>query len=41
LPCTLHPENSRYLKTKAERMNHILRVANPPSQNADSDFVES
>ncbi len=41
LPSTLHPENSRYLKTKAERMNHILRVANPAARNPDSDFVES
>ena len=41
LPCTLHPENSRYLKTKAERMNHLLRVAKPSAQNADSDFIES
>jgi GTP cyclohydrolase II len=31
LPCTVHPENSQYLKTKAERFNHLLRLTNPPS----------
>lgn len=41
LPTTVHPENSQYLTTKAERMNHMLRVAKSPAPNADSDFIES
>lgn len=40
IPCTVHPENSQYLLTKAERMNHLLRVPNPTSQIEDSDLVE-
>jgi GTP cyclohydrolase II len=41
MPCTVHPENSHYLLTKAERMNHMLHVPNPASQASDSDRVES
>jgi len=30
LQSTIHPENSRYLMTKAERMNHLMNLASVP-----------
>ena len=38
LPSTVHSENSRYLMTKVERMNHIMR---PPTHRARPRRVTS
>ena len=29
----VNPENSQYLLTKAQRMNHLLRMANAPTDS--------
>ena len=41
LTSTVNPENSRYLKTKAKRMNHLLNVAPSPAPVADHLAHES
>jgi GTP cyclohydrolase II len=36
-----NPENSRYLQTKARRMNHLLPLTNTPPLTTDSDSHKS
>jgi len=33
----VNPENSHYLQTKAQRMNHLLRLTNTPALNPECD----
>lgn len=41
LESTVNPENSRYLSTKAERMNHLLKINGSPVTKADERLNES
>jgi GTP cyclohydrolase II len=37
----VNPDNSRYLQTKAQRMNHLLPLTNTPPLTTDSDSHKS